>query len=80
MKSPEEIAALDGRSLLQQTRARQTDMIDGLQTTGDLLNKVIDMLSDLQLRVRYLEERHQTPPPTKRLGCGLSCHHNTLKL
>lgn len=56
------------------------DMIDGLKTTSDLVNHLIDMVGELQMRVRYVEERCQSPPPRKRLSCIMTCKDNVLKM
>ena len=58
------------------------DLIDGLQTTSDLVYKLLDMICELQLRVRQLEEKCQTPPPSrsKRFNCAMICKDNVLKL
>ena len=82
IKTPEEEAALDGKSLLHQKQGREMDLIDGLQTTSDLVYKLLDMICELQLRVRQLEEKCQTPPPrrSKRFNCAMICKDNVLKL
>ena len=46
INTDEHAAALDERSLLHQTQGREMDLIDSLQGTADVLNKIIDLLGD----------------------------------
>ena len=67
---------------VDQKRSREMDLIDGLETTSDLVSKLLELICDLQLRVRELEEKCQTPPPSsaKRFNCAMVCKNNVLKL
>ena len=76
--SPEELAAIDGRSLLHQKDQRDLDLIDGMQSTADVIDKILDMISELMMRMRQLESLYSTSPPSKksRGGCKLNCVAN----
>ena len=77
--SPEQQAAMDGRSLLHQKDQRDLDLLDGMQSTADVIDKMLDMISELMYRMWQLEGLyHNSPPPSKRGGgCGLNCANNS---
>ncbi len=56
---------------------RQTDLVDGLQSTADNLDKVLAIMSDLLIRVRQLEGVEE---PSSGGGCGLNCANNSFTL
>ena len=77
--SPEQHAAMDGRSLLHQKDQRDLDLLDGMQSNADVIDKMLDMIGELMFRIRQLEGLyHSSPPPSKRGGgCGLNCANNS---
>ena len=99
--SPEEIAAYTDVSNLLVTgkMKRELDMIDGLQNTAEVIDKVLSMmgeimekvvaledssigstaLKDLMERVRALEDRCQSPTPSKN-GCNWNCNKNSFSI
>ena len=60
---------------------RQTDLVDGLQSTADNLDKVLAIMSDLLIRVRQLEGvMLEEDKPSSGGGCGLNCANNSFTL
>ena len=58
---------------------RQTDLVDGLQSTADNMDKVLAIMSDLLIRVRQLEGV-LLEEPSSGGGCGLNCANNSFTL
>jgi hypothetical protein len=79
LRTPEEEAATDGRSLIHQKLQRELDIVDGLQSTADVIDKILDMMSDLMKRMRHLEALAEEKPKSLG-GCGLYCTNNSFKL
>ena len=79
VRTPEEEGAVDGRSLIQQKLQRELDMVDGLQSTADVIDKILDMMSDLMKRMRHLEALTMDKPKNTG-GCGLYCANNSFEL
>ena len=82
LKTPEEEAAVDRRSLIHQTLQRELDIVDGLQSTADVIDKILDMMSDLMKRMRNIEALtiEKPQPPVSKGGCGLYCSNNSFEL
>ena len=79
LRTPEEKAAKDGRSLLQNSLQRELDMVDGLQSTADVIDKILEMMCDLMIRMRHIESLTSEKPKSNG-GCGLYCANNTVEL
>ena len=79
LKTPEEEAAVDGRSLIHQTLQRELDIVDGLQSTTDVIDKILDMMSDLMKRMSDVQAL-TIEKPKNTGGCGLYCSNNSFEL
>ena len=82
LKSPEEEAVADSRNL-QGAAKREVDMIDGLKSNADVIDKILDMISELMYRLRQVEEAQDKSEVDKKSsggGCGLNCANNSFTL
>ena len=80
-ETPEEEAVLASGNLLRQKTLRELDLIDGMQSTADVLDKILDMIQELMIRMRQVEALTDNPQETKRNGgCGMNCANNSFTL
>ena len=83
LKSLEQEAASTKHNLLADSTQRELDVIDGLKSNADVMDKIIDMISQLMYRVRQLEEVQDKAEMEKTKtggGCGLNCANNSFTL
>ena len=58
------------------------DIIDGMQSNADVMDKIIDMIQELMFRMRQVEAMCDAPllPSKRGGGCGLNCANNSMTL
>jgi hypothetical protein len=55
-------------------------MLDGMNSTADVIEKILDLLYALGQRVRLLEAIQVEKPTKPRVGFGLNCANNSCTL
>ena len=63
-------------------KKRESDMLDGMQSTADAIDKLLLLVHDLMFRMRQVEASTEAYAESKRSsgGCGLNCANNSLNM
>ena len=67
-------------SLLASAKKRESDILDGLTITGDILENLLVLIRDLMFRMRQMESAMNAEKKSSSGGCGLNCVNNALNL
>ena len=60
---------------------REDEIIDGLQSTPDVIENLISMVGELMYRMRQVEAVTEISSTSKASGgCGLNCANNSLNM